>query len=140
MNVISAAGVVMIIGRTGREKMRFFLTNGLKFCMQTGMKQHYRFGRWLMEEYGPSGKGLLQSDYNHKDYKIWSTDVDRTIMSGLANTAGLYRPPLDQQIAYGTDWNPIPLRAIPANSHDMVVCTHASNTMVGPRSITGASG
>lgn len=77
-----------------------------------GKQQHYELGKWLRQRY--------QSFLNYQEYSVnltyvRSTDVDRTIMSALANLAGLFPPKRNQE--WNTDilWQPIPVHTIPEN-------------------------
>ncbi|XP_071447963.1 prostatic acid phosphatase-like [Hetaerina americana] len=75
------------------------------------MKQQYEFGKWIMAHYGPNGERFLPPEYYHKDYKVFTTDVDRTLQSALSNSAGIYIPPISKGIAPDTRWTPVPVFA-----------------------------
>ncbi|XP_071448713.1 lysosomal acid phosphatase-like [Hetaerina americana] len=85
-----------------------------------GMKQHFEFGKWIMERYGPKGLRLLPAVYNARDYKVVSTDFDRTMMSAMSNNAGLYMPSQTNALREGLKWNPVPVRNIEANEYDEI--------------------
>jgi hypothetical protein len=53
-----------------------------------GKLMHYQLGQWFRARY----KGLLGPDYSELEVEVWSTDVDRTIMSAQSNLAGLFPP------------------------------------------------
>ena len=54
-----------------------------------GSKQHVELGRFLKNRY----KNFIPDSYNMEDIYIKSTDVDRTLMSAMANTIGMYQDP-----------------------------------------------
>ncbi|XP_020660218.2 prostatic acid phosphatase [Pogona vitticeps] len=76
---------------------------------EIGMQQHYELGQFIRKRYG----SLLSKEYKRKELYVRSTDYDRTIMSALANLAGLY-PPTGSQI-WNPDllWQPIPVHTVP---------------------------
>ncbi|XP_046386285.1 lysosomal acid phosphatase-like [Ischnura elegans] len=83
---------------------------------KVGEKQQYNFGIWIKDHYGPNGCGLLPAEYDPRHYKVVSTNLDRTIMSGLANTAGIYPP--SYSLVKGLRWKPVPVRNIEENEYD----------------------
>lgn len=74
------------------------------------MEQHYELGKWLRMRYGNE---LLSGRYTKDDIYIQSTDVDRTLMSALANLAGLFTPVPDQRWNPNLMWQPIPVHTTP---------------------------
>ncbi|XP_071448569.1 lysosomal acid phosphatase-like [Hetaerina americana] len=87
----------------------------------TGMKQHERFGQALKAMYGPKGYGLLPLEYNLKDYQVVSTDKDRSIMSAMANNAGLWHPPRGKGINDpDIQWTAVPVNVIADNKYDTI--------------------
>ncbi|XP_046384740.1 lysosomal acid phosphatase-like isoform X2 [Ischnura elegans] len=85
-----------------------------------GMKSHFEFGKWIMDHYGPNGLKFLPPEYNQRDYRVYSTDTDRTIQSALANSAGIYVPRTSRGIDESIRWNAIPVRSIMVNEYDTV--------------------
>uniref|UniRef100_U5EX31 acid phosphatase n=1 Tax=Corethrella appendiculata TaxID=1370023 RepID=U5EX31_9DIPT len=75
----------------------------------TGKKQHYELGQWLRKRY----TNLISKTYSRNEIFIRSTDVDRTLMSALADLSGLY-PPTEKDIWNpDVNWQPIPVHTIP---------------------------
>ncbi|XP_018574860.1 uncharacterized protein LOC108913732 [Anoplophora glabripennis] len=73
--------------------------------LSKGILRQYNLGKWLRTRYDT----FLPADYSPKDILVYSTDVDRTLMSAEANLAGLY-PPTESQIwEDGFFWQPIPV-------------------------------
>lgn len=71
--------------------------------------RHFKLGQFLRRRYGK----LLGHRYSAKDVYIQSTDVDRTIMSALANVAGLFAPTAEEVWNRDILWQPIPVHTIP---------------------------
>lgn len=72
---------------------------------QTGMKQHYDFGRFIRARY----TDFLNKFYNRNNIKVFSTDIDRTLMSAYSLLNGLYMP-IDYQVwNENVNWQPIPV-------------------------------
>ncbi|XP_019872644.1 prostatic acid phosphatase [Aethina tumida] len=80
-----------------------------------GKLRQYNLGKWLRNRYS----NLLPESYNHEDILVKSDDIDRTIMSALANLAGLY-PPDEEQKWSELNWMPIPIHNRP-NVEDSVI-------------------
>ncbi|XP_050432750.1 prostatic acid phosphatase-like isoform X2 [Adelges cooleyi] len=57
-----------------------------------GINQHLELGKWLKERYSD----FLPDRYSPEDIYVRCTDVDRTIVSALANLKGMY-PPIQGQ-------------------------------------------
>lgn len=71
--------------------------------------QQYKLGQYFRRRYGD----LIGQKYSPNKVYIHSTDTDRTIMSALANLAGLF-PPTDNEIwNENIPWQPIPIRTGP---------------------------
>ncbi|MEQ2269163.1 hypothetical protein XENORESO_000612, partial [Xenotaenia resolanae] len=83
---------------------------------QDGMRQHYELGQFLRTRY----KNFLNESYIRHEILVRSTDFDRTLMSALANLAGLY-PPKDQQIfSPSLKWQPIPVHTVPQSEERLL--------------------
>ncbi|MEQ2231940.1 hypothetical protein ILYODFUR_005836 [Ilyodon furcidens] len=83
---------------------------------QDGMRQHYELGQFLRTRY----KNFLNESYIRPEILVRSTDFDRTLMSALANLAGLY-PPKDQQIFRPSlKWQPIPVHTVPQSEERLL--------------------
>ncbi|XP_069504817.1 prostatic acid phosphatase-like [Ambystoma mexicanum] len=76
---------------------------------QIGMKQHFELGQFFMKRY----KGFLNTNYDHKEVYVRSTDYDRTLMSAEANLAGMYPPKGVQVWNPNIQWQPIPVHTVP---------------------------
>uniref|UniRef100_A0A3Q3WAC6 Lysosomal acid phosphatase n=1 Tax=Mola mola TaxID=94237 RepID=A0A3Q3WAC6_MOLML len=76
---------------------------------QIGMRQQYMLGRFLRDRY----KGFLNESYERQEISVRSTDYDRTLMSALANLAGLYPPAGQQVFLPDLKWQPIPVHTVP---------------------------
>ncbi|KAJ8982556.1 hypothetical protein NQ317_005027 [Molorchus minor] len=74
-----------------------------------GKRQEYALGRWLRARYD----GFLPQRYNAKDIKVYSSNVDRCLMSASANLAALYAPVDDQIWNEALPWQPIPIHTKP---------------------------
>lgn len=72
---------------------------------QTGMNQHYQFGKYLRKFYD----GFLNKYYLREDLNVISTPVDRTIMSANSLLSGLYEPKDYQLWNNKVNWQPIPV-------------------------------
>ncbi|XP_046386283.1 lysosomal acid phosphatase-like [Ischnura elegans] len=87
----------------------------------TGILQQIKLGILLKALYGPQNYGLLPEEFNVKIYKSVTTDVDRTIMSLIANQAGLWRSLKGKGIHEpDVQWNPTPFRVIADNKYDTI--------------------
>nr|CAH8849170.1 unnamed protein product [Trichobilharzia regenti] len=74
-----------------------------------GIQQHFVLGRWLRSKYS----GFIPDKYNGSDYYVRSTDVDRTLMSAMANSAGFYNLSHSPLANYGVNWSPVPVHTKP---------------------------
>ncbi|KAJ8924606.1 hypothetical protein NQ315_000756 [Exocentrus adspersus] len=76
--------------------------------LSKGVLRHYNLGKWLRNRYG----SFLPAEYSPKHIQVYSTDVDRTLMSAQANLAGLYTP-VDSHIwEEGFLWEPVPIHRL----------------------------
>lgn len=74
-----------------------------------GKAQHYQLGQWLRKRYDNL---IPDKKYSHDLIYIQSTDVDRTLMSALANLAGMFYP-TQKEIWSDLKWQPIPVHTVP---------------------------
>lgn len=72
---------------------------------QTGMSQHYEFGKFLRKHYA----SFLHEYYMRQYVKTVSTDFDRTLMSAYSLLTGLYSPQDYQVWNSNITWQPIPV-------------------------------
>ncbi|VEN39541.1 unnamed protein product [Callosobruchus maculatus] len=63
---------------------------GFGELLDKGKLRHFRLGQWLRSTYAD----FLPAKYNRSDVHVFSSDVDRALMSAQCNLAGLY--PLDK--------------------------------------------
>nr|CAI5846177.1 unnamed protein product [Callosobruchus analis] len=59
---------------------------GFGELLDKGKLRHFRLGQWLRSTYAD----FLPAKYNRSDVHVFSTDVDRALMSAQCNLAGLY--------------------------------------------------
>ncbi|CAH8558111.1 unnamed protein product [Heterobilharzia americana] len=74
-----------------------------------GTQQHFMLGKWLRSKY----EGFVPTKYNGSYYHVRSTDVDRTLMSAMANSAGFYNSSYSPLTDYGVNWSPVPVHTKP---------------------------
>ncbi|RTG82675.1 uncharacterized protein DC041_0012222 [Schistosoma bovis] len=84
-------------------------SQGFGMLTDKGVEQHFFLGKWLRSKY----QGFVPSKYNGSHYHVRSTDVDRTLMSAMANAAGFYNQSPSPLSAYGINWFPIPVHTKP---------------------------
>ncbi|KRY86756.1 Lysosomal acid phosphatase [Trichinella pseudospiralis] len=76
-----------------------------------GILQQFRLGEYLRNRY----QNFLPSHYSSNLIYVRSTDYNRTIMSALANLAGLFQPSAEEQWNENLPWQPIPVHSVPKN-------------------------
>lgn len=87
-----------------------WMTDLCLFDFQIGKKQHFELGQFFRRRY----QNLLGTEgYQPELVYVQSTDVDRTLMSALANLAGLFPPTASQMWNENVLWQPIPVHTIP---------------------------
>ena len=84
---------------------------GLGQLTQTGMEQHYQYGRFLRELYAD----FLSPTYDKSQVYVHSTEYDRTIMSAASMLASLYKPTGYQKFNADVNWQPIPIHTSQAD-------------------------
>lgn len=74
-----------------------------------GKQQEYQLGQYLRQRYGD----YINASYIPGEIYALSSEVDRTIMSGLLALAGMF--PTNNQSSWdeNVNWQPVPLRTIP---------------------------
>uniref|UniRef100_A0A8R1IYD1 Acid phosphatase n=1 Tax=Caenorhabditis japonica TaxID=281687 RepID=A0A8R1IYD1_CAEJA len=72
-----------------------------------GAAQQYRLGQWLRKRYGK----WLGDRFEINAVYVRSSDYNRTLMSAMANMAGLFPP--KQPIGDGLLWQPVPVHTRP---------------------------
>ncbi|XP_065219168.1 prostatic acid phosphatase-like isoform X2 [Planococcus citri] len=83
---------------------------GIGQLTKQGKQQMYSLGKWYHERY----ESLVSEGYKPDLLKEESSDVDRTIMSGLTFLAGFLYPNENEMWADdGLKWQPVPVRQIP---------------------------
>ncbi|KAL7065255.1 hypothetical protein AAHC03_04515 [Spirometra sp. Aus1] len=82
---------------------------------QLGIEQQYLLGTWIRESY----PNFMPRQYNASVFYMRSTDVDRTLMSAMANMAGLFRHSNSSLEKYGIHWRPIPVHTVQQTSEIM---------------------
>lgn len=79
---------------------------GMGELSNEGKRQQFRLGQYLRRRYNE----LIGEKYSPEKVYIRSTDFDRTIMSALANLAGLYQPTSSEVWnELIPTWQPIPV-------------------------------
>lgn len=68
--------------------------------MGNGQRMHYILGRQIRKEY-PKLFQSTSTEINYKDYLVYSTDYQRTILSAYSHLSGLYPPGTGLKISNG---------------------------------------
>lgn len=80
------------------------------YIFQLGKQRAYQLGQWIKERYRDT---LLADGYKTDQLVMQSSDVNRTITSGLLVLAGAYPPSVEESWAPdGLQWQPIPVHVI----------------------------
>jgi len=93
---------------------------GLGQLTVRGMQRHHQLGEWIRRRY----TGWLNETYDRADVVVRSTDTDRTLMSALANLAGMFPPAGAQVWDKEIPWQPIPVHTLPQDQ-DYLLSSHA---------------
>ncbi|VDK86328.1 unnamed protein product [Litomosoides sigmodontis] len=91
---------------------------------ELGMRQQFALGRLLRQRYIEENHNFLSHNYKPKELYIRSTDVNRTLISAMANLAGMYpagTPGKDYPSSkhWPSHWTPIPIHTV-ENEEDFV--------------------
>jgi len=78
---------------------------------QKGMMMEYNLGKFLRKRYVEK-KRFLNESYLHKEIRIRSSDVERTIQSAEAQLAALYPPKGWQVWNKEIPWQPVPIHTV----------------------------
>ncbi|XP_031627157.1 lysosomal acid phosphatase-like [Contarinia nasturtii] len=76
-----------------------------------GKRQHFKLGQYFRRRYYK----LLGDKYSSKKVYVRSSNTDRTLMSALANLAGLFPPHAEEKWNEDIAWQPIPVHTMPLN-------------------------
>ncbi|VDN10591.1 unnamed protein product [Dibothriocephalus latus] len=82
---------------------------------QLGIEQQYLLGTWIRETYNY----FIPRQYHASIFHMRSTDFDRTLMSAMANLAGLFRHSNSSLEKYNIHWRPIPVHTVKQTSEIM---------------------
>ncbi|XP_006902611.1 PREDICTED: prostatic acid phosphatase-like [Elephantulus edwardii] len=83
---------------------------------QVGIEQHYELGEYMRRRY----ENFLNESYKHEQVYIRSTDVDRTLMSALANLAALFPPKGPSVWNPSLAWQPVPVHTVPLSEDGLL--------------------
>lgn len=92
-----------------------------------GMNQALSLGQYLAAQYVGSGK-LLDVAFENQHFELWSTTVDRTLMSAQALMLGMYRGPTKSNFDDVAQKNfldgvqPVPIRTVPFYDDILQAC------------------
>ena len=82
-----------------------------------GMQQQYALGEFIKQRYIPN---YLSSAYKRVECSIRSSDIDRTIMSALAQLSAIFPPTGEQVWNSSLLWQPIPVFALTGESSNIL--------------------
>ncbi|CDW55276.1 Lysosomal acid phosphatase [Trichuris trichiura] len=88
----------------------------IKPSLILGIQEHYKLGKFIRKRYA----NFLPAAYNAKTVHVRSTDYNRTIMSALANLAGLFPLQSYQRWSENVTWQPIPVHSFPGEDDHCV--------------------
>ncbi|XP_075404014.1 prostatic acid phosphatase [Tenrec ecaudatus] len=81
-----------------------------------GMEQHYQLGEYLRRRY----ETFLNESYKREQVYVQSTDIDRTLMSAMANLAALFPPEGISVWNPDLAWQPIPVHTVPISEDKLL--------------------
>lgn len=79
---------------------------GLGQLTTVGMRQQHALGEFIRQTYTPH---LISSLYRKDQVYIRSTSFDRTIMSALCQSSGIFPPSVDERFNSELVWRPVPV-------------------------------
>ena len=82
------------------------------------MQQQYDLGQFLKRRYVDSG--FMSEDYRNTELRVYSSDIDRTLMSAYCNLAGMFPPGPDHRFNGTLNWQPIPVHTRPVPEDNML--------------------
>uniref|UniRef100_A0A915Q7L5 Uncharacterized protein n=1 Tax=Setaria digitata TaxID=48799 RepID=A0A915Q7L5_9BILA len=91
---------------------------------ELGMKQQFALGDLIRQRYIERNYNFLSHNYHPKEVYIRSTDVNRTLVSAMANLAGMYPTGIagrdyPKSEKWPSHWTPIPIHTV-ENNEDYV--------------------
>lgn len=90
--------------------------NGFGELTEIGIAQQYELGKFVKRRY----KDFLSEKYDAREIHVRSTGFNRTIMSALANMAGMFPPVGDQIWNSSIPWQPVPVHSRPKHQDPML--------------------
>ncbi|MFH4975622.1 hypothetical protein AB6A40_002331 [Gnathostoma spinigerum] len=100
--------------------------HGLGELTETGMIQQYTLGNLIRQRYINGTYSFLVPNYLPKEIYVRSTDVNRTLISAMANLAGMYPTgipgtdyPRTENGSWPSNWTPIPVHTVEFD-HDYI--------------------
>lgn len=88
--------------------------NGFGELSVLGIRQQFDLGVYMRDRY----KHFLSDDYKASEIRVVSTDYNRTIMSAMANLAGMFPPTRKNDLSAASLWSlwqPIPIHNWPTD-------------------------
>lgn len=76
--------------------------------LQNGKRQQFELGQWLKQRY----QLLFPNGYNSNIVRVFSSNVERAMMSAGVNLAGLFPPTKKQTWNEHLNWQPIPIKIL----------------------------
>ncbi|KFD54604.1 hypothetical protein M513_04549 [Trichuris suis] len=106
---------------------------GLGELTKLGIQEHYKLGEYLRKRYSD----FLPAAYNAKTVHVRSTDYNRTIMSALANLAGLFPLQSHHRWSANVSWQPVPVHSVPGVDDDVDIVKQNGDFFTFLRNQTG---
>ncbi|KAI6183198.1 Acid phosphatase 2, lysosomal, isoform CRA-b [Aphelenchoides bicaudatus] len=97
---------------------------GLGQLTAEGFQQHVKLGQKLRQLYG----GIFSPEYNSREIYVRSSDVNRTILSAMANMVGFFGEVQNGDLAKLDGWpknyQPVPIHTVPEKTDLMRALLH----------------